>query len=477
MAPRTTYANLSDGLQNLSLWDQSLADMGSLGVTPCTAAGTNAIVLTPIATAFAPTVSTPPRQLQSFSFVATATSTGSVTVNGLKLYKEDAATQAAAGDISINVLYGVVYNSALNGAAGGYQIVFPVTSIINPVITGATISGSTITTSTYNGNTWTAGTGTLTIAAGKTETFNNTLTFAGTDGTTMTFPGTSASIARTDAGQTFTGTNAFGALTATTFNGNTLTAGTYTLTGASSKTLTFNNSLTLSGTDSTVMTFPATSASIARTDAAQTFTGTQTFASLTASSAVATDASKNLVSVTNNGTGNNVLTTSPVLVTPNVGAATASSITFSTTSGIVGTVTNDNAATGSVGEYVESVIASGSAVSITSGAAKDLTSITLSAGDWDVDGVLQYLFPASTSYTFLEASISLTANTVDTTNGRAVILVVPATVPSAGITVSAAVPPLRFSLSGSTTIHFVGLALFTVSTLSMYGIVRARRVR
>lgn len=49
-----------------------------------------------------------------------------------------------------------------------------------------------------------------------------------------------------------------------------------TLTIADGKTLTANHSLTLAGTDSTTMTFPSTSASIARTDAAQTFTGNQT---------------------------------------------------------------------------------------------------------------------------------------------------------------------------------------------------------
>lgn len=47
---------------------------------------------------------------------------------------------------------------------------------------------------------------------------------------------------------------------------------------------------------------------------------------LTASSAVATDGSKKLVSVTNTGTGNNVLATSPTLTTPNIGAATATTI-------------------------------------------------------------------------------------------------------------------------------------------------------
>lgn len=37
-------------------------------------------------------------------------------------------------------------------------------------------------------------------------TVSNTITVAGTDATTMTFPSSNATIARTDAGQTFTGT-------------------------------------------------------------------------------------------------------------------------------------------------------------------------------------------------------------------------------------------------------------------------------
>ena len=47
-------------------------------------------------------------------------------------------------------------------------------------------------------------------------------------------------------------------------------------TAAASKVLTASNSLTLAGTDATTHTFPTTSATIARTDAAQTFTGDQT---------------------------------------------------------------------------------------------------------------------------------------------------------------------------------------------------------
>ena len=74
-------------------------------------------------------------------------------------------------------------------------------------------------------------------------------------------------------------TPTLGVATATSVNKVAITAPatSATLTIADGKTLTANHSLTLAGTDSTTMTFPSTSASIARTDAAQTFTGNQTF--------------------------------------------------------------------------------------------------------------------------------------------------------------------------------------------------------
>ena len=54
------------------------------------------------------------------------------------------------------------------------------------------------------------------------------------------------------------------------------------------KILAATQSLTLSGTDATTMTFPTTSATIARTDAANTFTGVQTFSTPIAAGSVAT---------------------------------------------------------------------------------------------------------------------------------------------------------------------------------------------
>ena len=101
---------------------------------------------------------------------------------------------------------------------------------------------------------------------------------------------TSAELAAVISDETGTGALAFstspsfvtptlGAATATSINKLTITAPatSATLTIADGKTLTTNNSIALSGTDGTIMTFPTTSATIARTDAAQTFTGTQTF--------------------------------------------------------------------------------------------------------------------------------------------------------------------------------------------------------
>lgn len=71
-----------------------------------------------------------------------------------------------------------------------------------------------------------------------------------------------------------------------------------------------------------------------------TITGTLTLSALTASTALALNASKQVVSVTNTGSGNNVLATSPVLVTPNLGTPTALTLTSATglplSSGVTG---------------------------------------------------------------------------------------------------------------------------------------------
>lgn len=66
--------------------------------------------------------------------------------------------------------------------------------------------------------------------------------------------------------QTFSATQTFGTLVATTVNGNTISTGTGTLTLGAGKTLTVNNSIGLTGTDGTTMTFPTTSKTVAAND-------------------------------------------------------------------------------------------------------------------------------------------------------------------------------------------------------------------
>ncbi len=63
---------------------------------------------------------------------------------------------------------------------------------------------------------------------------------------------------------------------------------------------------------------------------ATTLAGTVNLSGLTASTALALDSSKNIVSVTNTGSGDNVLATSPTLVTPNLGTPSAITLTNAT---------------------------------------------------------------------------------------------------------------------------------------------------
>jgi hypothetical protein len=85
-----------------------------------------------------------------------------------------------------------------------------------------------------------------------------------------------------------------------------------------------------------------------------TFSAAPIYSSLTASSAVATDASKALVSVTNTGTGNNVLATSPTLVTPILGTPQSGTLTNCTglpTTALTGAITEANGGTGTTVGY------------------------------------------------------------------------------------------------------------------------------
>lgn len=89
--------------------------------------------------------------------------------------------------------------------AGNGIAITGVSIAIDTTVTVDKTTSQALTNKSYNGLTLTSTTGTFTLASGKTFIVINGLTLAGTDSTTMTFPSTSATIARTDAAQTFIG--------------------------------------------------------------------------------------------------------------------------------------------------------------------------------------------------------------------------------------------------------------------------------
>jgi len=145
----------------------------------------------------------------------------------------------------------------------------------------------------------------------------------------------------------------------------------------------------------------------------------------------------------------------------------------------VGVVDGSSANAGSVGEYIESNITNGASVAAgTTGNAKTMTSLTLTPGDWDVAGVISWIPAATTTLTAHYASISLTTNVVDFTFGRINVGTLPSAITGAGNTTNSnVVMPCRFNVSANTIIYLVGQAIYGVSTLGMYGNLRARRIR
>lgn len=161
-------------------------------------------------------------------------------------------------------------------------------------------------------------------------------------------------------------------------------------------------------------------------------------------------------------------------VSPNAAAVTTllatSTITPSQTAGIVGTTTNNNANAGSVGE---SVTATGTAVSATTGVPFNVTSIPLSAGDWEVFGTCSFNPAGTTLPTVLIAgsnnvSATLAAGSVNTVFQLAF---------PAGLGQAFPIPTRRFSLAAAGTVYLVADAVFTVSTLTCTGTLEARRLR
>lgn len=144
-----------------------------------------------------------------------------------------------------------------------------------------------------------------------------------------------------------------------------------------------------------------------------------------------------------------------------------------------GTTTNDDAAAGNVGEIISSNVTSGAPVALTTGVDTNLTSITLTPGDWDVNLNCGFTGNAATTVTSLIATISLASATIDTTLGRGaqVFIAIAGAAVFTLVNPSANVPPVRMSVAVNTTVFAAVRANFAVNSCSVFGLLKARRVR
>lgn len=156
-------------------------------------------------------------------------------------------------------------------------------------------------------------------------------------------------------------------------------------------------------------------------------------------------------------------------------------ITPSQTAGIVGTTTNNNADAGSVGQVVSSSVAVGSAVSLTTATGaftgKTITSISLTAGDWDIFGSVGINNAATTNFTAVAGGINTVTDTLNSAYEEETRFSYGATGVVLNNVISFTFPTTRVSLASTTTYYLIGYAAFSVSTATAFGRITARRRR
>jgi hypothetical protein len=153
----------------------------------------------------------------------------------------------------------------------------------------------------------------------------------------------------------------------------------------------------------------------------------------------------------------------------------ANNLTFSASGkGIVGTATNDSADALNVGEVVMSSITSPTNYPAT-GTFGDLTSISLTAGDWDIAAVTQQTTPGTmTGETRLGISTTSGNSATGLTIGYNRL-----TFPNATATADsgASIPMYRLQLSSTTTVYLKFFTEYTAGTPKALGTIIARRRR
>lgn len=373
---------------------------------------------------------------------------------GVNLEPNTTTTVTSAGDLDSNSTDGKA--TYFNGVAG----------TASPVVTEA--HTATLTNKTLSGNTATnlvSGSGTLTLNTTGTITVPNATDTLVGKATTDTL--TNKTLSGNTATNLISGAGTF------TFNTTgTITSpnATDTLVGkATTDTLT---NKTISGASNTITNVSLTTGVTGTLPVGNGGTGQNS--ALTANGVVYAT-STTAMAVTAAGTAGQAL------ISAGSGSPPAYSSTFGPTTGgnIVGTNTNNNAAAGQVGEFV--VASPGAPVTPgTSGTVVNFTSISLTAGDWDVDGSVSLATGATSAISQLSAFVTLTSAAIDSANSGAFFQ----ELRSAFNVSSTYLYPIgtrRISIATTTTVFIAGTIVYTTlggATFNQNGIlIRARRVR
>jgi len=152
---------------------------------------------------------------------------------------------------------------------------------------------------------------------------------------------------------------------------------------------------------------------------------------------------------------------------------TGSSKTINTTTQtIAGTIAGSTTTAPTAGYLGESITANGTNVSIpASGNTINVTSISLTAGIWDVSALSNFVCPGAV--TILSAGISTTSATLGLTIGDNQANY---TAAFSGAQIPMAIPQKRFTLTSTTTVYLCASATFSTGAVNVYGRLSATRV-
>lgn len=138
-------------------------------------------------------------------------------------------------------------------------------------------------------------------------------------------------------------------------------------------------------------------------------------------------------------------------------------------------VNGSAAPAGTVGEIIRASVTAGSAVSLTTETAKAVTSVPLTAGDWDCRGDLAFLPAGGTTITLIAGGISNVPNKMPASGSNGLFFM--DTSWTTGVGASIPISAFQINLSSATTEYLVAESNFGVSTMSAFGYIECRRMR